>query len=73
MALINFANPRGDGEDFLSTSFDFHLFTQKPCFVFSIDSIMWLLSHGAEYNMGNIFWVSHILQLISLAFRQVKY
>ena len=23
-----------------------------------------MLSHGAESNMGNIFWVSHILQLI---------
>ena len=33
---------------------------------------MQLLSHGAECNMGNISRVSHILQLISRAFRQVK-
>ena len=33
---------------------------------------MQLLSHGDECNMGNIFRVSHILQLLSLAFRQVK-
>ena len=32
----------------------------------------WLLSHGAEWNMGNIFRVSHILQLISRAFRRVE-
>ena len=31
-----------------------------------------LLSHGAECNMGNIFRVSRILQLISRAFRRVK-
>ena len=31
-----------------------------------------LLLHGAEYNMGNIFRVSHILQLILRAFRLVK-
>ena len=33
---------------------------------------MQLLSHGAECNMGNISRVSHILQLISRAFRRVK-
>ena len=27
---------------------------------------MQLLSHGAEFNMGDIFQVSHILQLIIL-------
>ena len=32
----------------------------------------WLLSHCAECNMGNIFWVSHILQPVSRAFRRVK-
>ena len=31
-----------------------------------------LLSHDAECNMANIFRVSHILQLISRAFRRVK-
>ena len=34
--------------------------------------VMQLLSHGAECNMGNIFRVSHILQLTSRAFRRVK-
>ena len=33
-----------------------------------------MLSHGAECNMGNIFWVSHILQLTSseLLFTETK-
>ena len=31
-----------------------------------------MLSYGAECNMGNIFRVSHIFQLISRAFRRVK-
>ena len=30
------------------------------------------MNMGAECNMGNIFRVSHILQLISQAFRRVK-
>ena len=33
---------------------------------------MYLLSHVAECNMGNIFRVSQILQLIQRAFRRVK-
>ena len=33
---------------------------------------MLLLLHGAECNVGNIFQLSTILQLISSAFRQVK-
>ena len=28
--------------------------------------------HGGEWNMGNIFRVSHIFQLISRDFRRVK-
>ena len=34
---------------------------------------MQLLSHNAECNMGNIFRVSHILQLFSRALKRVKY
>ena len=36
------------------------------------DCNMQLLSHGAGCNMGNTFRVSHILQLISRAFRRVE-
>ena len=33
---------------------------------------MYLLSHSAECNMGNILQISHILQVISRVFRGVK-
>ena len=33
---------------------------------------MYLLLYGAKCNMGNIFWVSYILQFILRAFRRVK-
>ena len=35
-------------------------------------NIKQLLLHGAEWNIGNIFRVSHIFQLLSSAFRRVK-
>ena len=38
----------------------------------SINDNKYLLSHGTECNMGNIFWFSHILWFISRAFRQVN-
>ena len=56
---------------FRRSSFATHILSFQISFKIILN-MAFLLSHGAEPSMGNIFWVSHILQHISNKQVEVK-